>query len=42
MTAFIDYVEAGLTTSAEITGIPEIVSFDRTLDRVPTITRVEP
>ena len=33
---------AYLVASAEKAGITEIASFDRAIDRVPTITRIEP
>lgn len=38
----IDFAEAYLVACAESTGVAEIVSFDRSLDRVGTIRRVEP
>lgn len=38
----IDYAEAYLVASAEATGVDDIASFDRTIDRVPTISRIEP
>ena len=38
----IDFTEAYLAATAEKVGITEIASFDRAIDRVPTITRVEP
>jgi len=38
----IDYAEAYLVASAEATGVDHIASFDRTIDRVPTINRIEP
>lgn len=38
----VDFAEAYLAASSEIAGIREIASFDRSLDRVPTITRIEP
>ena len=38
----IDFTEAYLVATAERAGIPEIASFDRAIDRVPTITRIEP
>jgi predicted nucleic acid-binding protein len=41
-TARIDFAEAYLVACAESTGVTEIASFDRTLDRVRTVTRVEP
>lgn len=38
----IDFAEAYLVACAESTGVNEIASFDRSLDRVGTIQRVEP
>ena len=38
----IDFTEAYLVATAEQAGITEVASFDRAIDRVPTITRVEP
>ena len=38
----LDFAEAYLVASAEATGIAAIVSFDRSIDRVQTISRVEP
>jgi predicted nucleic acid-binding protein len=38
----VDFAEAYLAASAETTGIRQVASFDRSLDRVPTITRIEP
>ena len=38
----IDYAEAYLVASAETTDIDQIASFDRAIDRVPTLTRIEP
>lgn len=38
----IDFTEAYLVATAEQAGIAEIASFDRAIDRVPTITRIEP
>lgn len=38
----IDFAEAYLAASAEIAGIRRIASFDRSLDRITTITRIEP
>jgi len=37
----IDFAEAYLAASAEVAGVSLVASFDRTLDRVPSITRVE-
>jgi predicted nucleic acid-binding protein len=41
-TARIDFAEAYLVVCAESTGVGEIASFDRSIDRVSTVTRVEP
>ncbi len=38
----IDYAEAYLVASAERAGVTDIDSFDRSIDRVPTVTRIEP
>lgn len=38
----IDFAEAYLVASAEISGVEQIVSFDRSLDRVTSVTRIEP
>lgn len=38
----IDYAEAYLVASAERAGVSDVASFDRSIDRVPTITRIEP
>jgi predicted nucleic acid-binding protein len=38
----IDFAEAYLVACAESTGVAKIASFDRSLDRVPTVERVEP
>ena len=38
----IDYAEAYLVASAETTDIDQIAAFDRAIDRVPTVTRIEP
>ncbi len=38
----LDLADAYLVASAERTGVGEIVSFDRTIDRVGTVHRVEP
>jgi len=38
----VDFAEAYLVACAESTGTAEIVSFDRSLDRVGTVHRVEP
>lgn len=38
----IDFAEAYLVASAEAARVEDIVSFDRSVDRVPTVNRVEP
>ena len=38
----LDFAEAYLVALAEATGVGEIVSFDRTIDRVASVTRREP
>ncbi|HVA43050.1 MAG TPA: PIN domain-containing protein [Acidimicrobiales bacterium] len=38
----IDFAEAYLVACAESTGIGKIVSFDRSLDRVQSVERIEP
>ena len=38
----LDFAEAYLVARAEATGVGEIVSFDRAIDRVTTVTRREP
>gem|GEM_PF-2162454 len=38
----LDFAEAYLVAQAEATGVGEIASFDRTMDRVGTVTRREP
>ncbi len=37
----IDFAEAYLVASAETSGTPDIVSFDRSIDRVTTTNRIE-
>jgi predicted nucleic acid-binding protein len=38
----VDFAEAYLVACAETTGVGRIASFDRTLDRVSTVERIEP
>jgi predicted nucleic-acid-binding protein len=38
----LDFAEAYLVACAESTGIGRVVSFDRSIDRLPTIERIEP
>jgi predicted nucleic acid-binding protein len=38
----VDFAEAYLAASAGVAGVAQVASFDRALDRVPSITRVEP
>ena len=41
-TARIDFAEAYLVACAESTGVGRVASFDRSIDRVDTVERVEP
>jgi predicted nucleic-acid-binding protein len=38
----LDFAEAYLVANAEATGVGMILSFDRSIDRVETISRIEP
>lgn len=38
----IDFSDAYLVALAETTGVGDIASFDRAIDRVPTVNRIEP
>ena len=38
----LDFAEAYLIASAESTGVMQVASFDRSIDHVKSITRVEP
>lgn len=38
----LDFAEAYLVAQAEATGVKEILSFDRSIDRIDSITRREP
>ena len=38
----LDFAEAYLVASAEASGVGVIASFDQTIDRVPSIERIEP
>ncbi len=38
----LDFAEAYLVANAEVTGVRRVLSFDRTIDRVRTVSRVEP
>jgi predicted nucleic acid-binding protein len=38
----LDFAEAYLVAQAEATGVNRIASFDRSIDRVQTVTRLEP
>lgn len=40
--ARLDFAEAYLVASAEASGVGKIASFDRSIDRVATVERVEP
>ena len=41
-TARIDFAEAYLAACAESTGVNKVASFDRSIDRVHTVDRIEP
>jgi predicted nucleic-acid-binding protein len=38
----LDFAEAYLVASAEVTGMSAILSFDRSIDRMQTTSRIEP
>ena len=38
----LDFAEAYLVAQAEATGINEVLSFDRSIDKIQTVTRREP
>ena len=38
----LDFADAWVVAAAERAGVRQVASFDRALDRVPTIDRVEP
>ena len=38
----LDFAEAYLVASAETTGVNRVASFDRSIDRITTIKRVDP
>jgi predicted nucleic-acid-binding protein len=38
----LDFAEAYLVAQAEATGVGEVVSFDRSIDRITTVIRREP
>ncbi len=38
----LDFAEAYLIAMAEATGVDAVMSFDRTIDRVRTVKRIEP
>jgi predicted nucleic acid-binding protein len=38
----LDFAEAYLVACAESTGVRKIASFDKTIDRIGTVERVEP
>lgn len=38
----LDFAEAYLVASAERAGVTEVASFDRSIDRIPTVERIEP
>jgi predicted nucleic acid-binding protein len=41
-TAGLDFAEAYLVASAESTGVGRVASFDKTIDRLETVERIEP
>lgn len=38
----LDFAEAYLVAAAELTGVDRVLSFDRSIDRVDSIARIEP
>jgi predicted nucleic-acid-binding protein len=38
----LDFAEAYLVANAEATGVQAVVSFDRAIDRIATVERIEP
>jgi predicted nucleic-acid-binding protein len=38
----LDFADAYLVTQAESSGVGAVVSFDKSIERVPTVRRVEP
>lgn len=38
----LDFAEAYLVAQAEATGVGQIISFDRSIDKIDTVTRREP
>ena len=38
----LDFADSYLVATAEASGVGVIASFDRSIDRVPTVTRIEP
>lgn len=38
----LDFAEAYLVAQAEATGVNEVLSFDRSIDKIDTVTRREP
>jgi predicted nucleic-acid-binding protein len=38
----LDFAEAYLVAQAEATGVREVLSFDRSIDKIETVTRREP
>lgn len=38
----LDFAEAYLVANAESTGVRRVLSFDRTIDRVQSVSRIEP
>ena len=38
----LDFAEAYLVAQAEATGVASVLSFDKSIDRIPTVVRQEP
>jgi predicted nucleic-acid-binding protein len=38
----VDFAEAYLVASGEASGVGEVASFDSSIDRIPTVQRIEP
>jgi len=38
----VDFAEAYLVASTEATGVGKVASLDRSIDRIPTVQRIEP
>ena len=38
----LDFADAYLVAEAEVSGVNAVVSFDKAIERMPTVRRVEP